>query len=225
MLNWNFVRTTRNLLTLRTRQLQRRDENLIEIDLRLRRLKEQNKNLFDDKHQLRMNSLKIKNLILTHDIKLNNRHDLKLTFKWLKFFRIAKIIFDKNNFKLKKLNEASISKTYIDDRLNRYSNRDFFWHKKYKKKSINEIDDNKISTISINHLLSYFRHVLISSIKKLNNYAKAWLLQNEKNGLNIHLYFFRSTYKFDQSFDTCRRFKQITSRHSLFFISFFFNKI
>ena len=142
LLNWNFVRTIENLLILRARQLQRRDENLIEVNLRLRRLRKQNKNLFDDKHQLRLNSLKIKDLIFAHDIKLNNRHDLKLTFKWLRLFRIAKTILDKDYFELKKLNETSISRTYVDNRLKRYSNREFF----DIEKSMNDVDDDKTST-------------------------------------------------------------------------------
>ena len=66
---------------MRAKQLQRRDEDLEEAALHLRRMREQNKELFDDKHQLRKISLNADDLMLRHDIKLDNRHDLKLIFR------------------------------------------------------------------------------------------------------------------------------------------------
>ena len=44
-------------------------------------MRKQNKELFDDKHQLRKISLSADDLMLKHDIKLDNRHDLKLIFR------------------------------------------------------------------------------------------------------------------------------------------------
>ena len=44
-------------------------------------MKKQNKELFDNKHQLRKIFLNVDNLMLKHDIKLNNKHDLKLVFR------------------------------------------------------------------------------------------------------------------------------------------------
>ena len=68
-------------MTLRVRQLKRRNENFEEITLHLRKIKKQNKEFFDDKHQLRQISLNVNDLMLRHDIKLDNKHDLKLIFR------------------------------------------------------------------------------------------------------------------------------------------------
>ena len=44
-------------------------------------MRKQNKELFDDKHQLRKIFLSSDDLMLKHDIKLDNKYDLKLTFR------------------------------------------------------------------------------------------------------------------------------------------------
>ena len=80
-MDWNKIRSTGDLLAMRARQLQRRDEDLEEAALHLRRMRKQSKELFDDKHQLRKILLSADDLMLKHDIKLDNRHDLKLAFR------------------------------------------------------------------------------------------------------------------------------------------------
>ena len=66
---------------MRVKQFQKRNEDLKEVALHLKRMREQNKELFDDKHQLRKIFLSADDLILKHDIKLDNKHDLKLIFR------------------------------------------------------------------------------------------------------------------------------------------------
>ena len=68
-------------MTLRARQLKKKDEDLEETALHLRKMKKQNKEFFDDKHQLRRIFLNVNDLMLRHDIKLDNKHDLKLIFR------------------------------------------------------------------------------------------------------------------------------------------------
>ena len=65
---------------MRVRQFQRKNENLEKIALHLRRMRKQNKKLFDDKHQLQKVFLNVDDLMLKHDIKLDNKHDVKLVF-------------------------------------------------------------------------------------------------------------------------------------------------
>ena len=50
IMNWNKIRSTENLLTMRIKQLQRRNENLKKVALHLKRMNKQNKKLFDDKY-------------------------------------------------------------------------------------------------------------------------------------------------------------------------------
>ena len=66
---------------MRVKQFQKRNEDLEEAALHLKRMREQNKELFDDKHQLQKISLNADDLMLKHDIKLDNKHDLKLVFR------------------------------------------------------------------------------------------------------------------------------------------------
>ena len=66
---------------MRVKQFQRRDEDLEEAALHLKRMKEQSKELFDDKYSLRKIFLNADDLMLKHDIKLDNRHDFKLAFR------------------------------------------------------------------------------------------------------------------------------------------------
>ena len=66
---------------MRVKQFQKRNENLEKVALHLRRMKKQSKELFNDKHQLRMIFLSADDLMLKHDIKLNNKHDFKFVFR------------------------------------------------------------------------------------------------------------------------------------------------
>ena len=68
-------------MTLRARQLKKKNKNFKKTMLHFRKMKEQNKEFFDDKHQLRRIFLNVNDLMLRHDIKLNNKHDLKLIFR------------------------------------------------------------------------------------------------------------------------------------------------
>ena len=62
--------------------------------------------------------------MLRHDIKLNNKHDLKLVFRWDEFFRIRKVDSIKKTYVLKKLNETRFDETYAENRLKRFRTRD-----------------------------------------------------------------------------------------------------
>ena len=66
---------------MRVKQFQKRNEDLEEAALHLKRMREQNKELFDDKYQLRKIFLNVNDLMLQHDIKLDNKHDLKFIFR------------------------------------------------------------------------------------------------------------------------------------------------
>ena len=87
-MNWNKIRNIEDLSTMRVKQLQRKDEDFKETALHLKRMREQNKKLFDDKHQLQKIFMNVDNLMLKHDIKLDNKHDFKLVFRWNESFRI-----------------------------------------------------------------------------------------------------------------------------------------
>ena len=83
-------------------------------------MKKQNKELFDDKYQLRRVILSVNDLILRHDIKLNNKHDFKFVFRWDKLFKIREIDSIKKIYILKKLNKIRFDETYAENRLKRF---------------------------------------------------------------------------------------------------------
>ena len=99
-------------------------------------MKEQNKKLFDDKHQLRRVFLSVSDLMLRHDIKLNNKHDFKLTFRWDELFKILKVDSIKRIYVLKELNEIRLDETYAENRLKRFRTRDVRTEDAEKKNSI-----------------------------------------------------------------------------------------
>ena len=115
IMNWNKIRNIENLLAMRVKQLQKRNENFKKIALHLRRIREQNKKLFDDKHQLWKIFLSADDLILKHNIKLDNKHDFKFVFRWNKLFRIQRANSMKNIYILKKMNEIHLERIYADN--------------------------------------------------------------------------------------------------------------
>ena len=66
---------------MRVRQFQKRDKDLKKTALHLKQMRKQSKELFNDKHQLRKIFLNADDLMLRHDIKLDNKHDLKFAFR------------------------------------------------------------------------------------------------------------------------------------------------
>ena len=62
--------------------------------------------------------------MLRHDIKLNNKHDFKLVFRWNEFFRILKVDSIKKTYVLKELNETCFDETYAENRLKCFRTRD-----------------------------------------------------------------------------------------------------
>ena len=61
--------------------------------------------------------------MLRHDIKLNNKHDFKLIFRWDELFRIREVDSIKKTYVLKELNETRFDETYAENRLKRFRTR------------------------------------------------------------------------------------------------------
>jgi transposase InsO family protein len=92
-LDWSKVHTTEDLLVVRCRQLERRDEDLEEIVLRTRRLRESNKDVFDEAHNIRSEELKKGDLVLLWDVKKERDKStaVKLQPRWLGPYRIIAV--------------------------------------------------------------------------------------------------------------------------------------
>ena len=87
-------------------------------------MKEQNKKLFNVKHQLRKIFLNVDNLMLKHNIKLDNKHDFKFIFRWNKSFRIQRANSIKDIYILKEMNETRLERTYASNWLKWFKTKD-----------------------------------------------------------------------------------------------------
>ena len=118
-------------------------------------MREQNKKLFDDKHQLRKISLNADDLILKHDIKLDNRHNLKFVFRWNEPFRIQCADSMKNIYILKEMNETRLERIYADNRLKRFKTKD--------------AENSSTEQTEIHEMLNITPEDSIGAMKKSNN--------------------------------------------------------
>jgi hypothetical protein len=94
ILSWQEIHIIENLLTMRARQLQRRNENMNEAKNLLKRMQKQNKKYFDLKHFATNKNINKNDLVFLYDIQHENNRSInrKLKYKWRKSFRIKKVI-------------------------------------------------------------------------------------------------------------------------------------
>ena len=123
ILDWDRVRSTSDLLALRARQLQRRDQDLEETALFLRLVRESRKELFDDDNRIRACPFACGDMVFLHNTKLEKSYSHKLTFRWLGPFRIAEAFVDKGTYILEELDGACMKGTVAGSRLKRFHSR------------------------------------------------------------------------------------------------------
>ncbi len=151
ILSWNNVCTTDELLTLHAQQLERRDENLKKIVLHLRRMRKINKHVWDNHRRVHTSSILKNDLVLLHDIKLNNMHTLKLTWRWLKSFQVVKMNTEKEWYKIVELDEAILKETIAENKLKKHVNQAL--KSEISNKQKNE-DQNLLMTTLIEKIMS-----------------------------------------------------------------------
>ena len=122
ILSWHEMKSTANLIIMRARQIQRRDENLEKATLFLQRCRMKEKNRFDVTRQIRFTFLKRRTTVLLHDTKLNNIHIEKLFYKWLKSYLINNLT-EKDTYFLTELNDTQLIEIYLENRLKKFHQR------------------------------------------------------------------------------------------------------
>lgn len=122
VLPWNQVRSTAELLAMRARQLEMREEDMEEARLHLRRAREMNKEYFDQVHNLRHEHLEVGDLVLLHDTKNEKdmSRNMKLAYRWVGPYRIKEIIAGKGTFVLEELDGAQLGGTVAGNRLKKF---------------------------------------------------------------------------------------------------------
>jgi hypothetical protein len=104
ILFWQEIHIIEDLLIMRARQLQRRDENMNKARNLLKRMRKQDKKYFDSKHFTTNKDINKNDLVLLHDIQHENdrsinrklKTDDESRFESKKSFKIKELIFCKN---------------------------------------------------------------------------------------------------------------------------------
>jgi hypothetical protein len=125
ILFWQKIHIIENLSTLRTRQLQRRNENMNEAKDLLKRMRKQDKKYFDSKHFTTNKNINKNDLVLLHDIQHENDRNInrKLKYRWRKLFRVKEIIQNKEIYLLQKLDEIDLIEIFVENRIKKFHQR------------------------------------------------------------------------------------------------------
>jgi hypothetical protein len=114
-----------DLLTMRARQLQRRNENMNEARNLLKRMRKQDKKYFDSKHFVTNKKINKNDLVLLHDTQHENDRSInhKLKYKWRESFRIKEVIQNKEIYFLQKLDEIDLIEIFVENRIKKFHQR------------------------------------------------------------------------------------------------------
>jgi hypothetical protein len=139
ILSWQKIHIIEDLLTMRTRQLQRRNENMNEAKNLLKRMRKQKKQYFDSKHFAINKNINKNDLVLLHDIQHENDRSInrKLKYKWRESFRIKKIIQNKEIYLLQKLDEIDLIEIFVENKIKKF-------HQKQSLKISSPVSSNSI---------------------------------------------------------------------------------
>ncbi len=125
ILFWQKIHIIEDLLTMRTRQLQKRNENMNELKNLLKRMRKQDKKYFDSKHFTTNKNINKNDLVLFHDVQHENDRSInrKLKYKWRKSFRVKEIIQDKKIYFLQKLDEIDLTEIFVENKIKKFHQR------------------------------------------------------------------------------------------------------
>jgi hypothetical protein len=139
ILSWQKIYIIEDLLTMRTRQLQNKDENMNETRNLLKWIRKQDKKYFDSKHFVTNKNINKNDFVLFHDTQYENDQSInrKLKYKWRKSFRIKKIIQNKKIYFLQKFDEINLIKIFVENKIKKF-------HQKQNLKTSSFIFSNSI---------------------------------------------------------------------------------
>ena len=123
ILPWESVHTTGDLLAMRARQLQRRDEDLEEAVHHLQRIRQERKEQHDEKHGIQQEELAMGSIVLLHDTRRKKDMSQKLAFKWLGPYRIYHTVEGKVTYMLEELDGLHLAGTFAGHRLKKFHPR------------------------------------------------------------------------------------------------------
>jgi hypothetical protein len=125
ILPWQEVHTTEDLLAMRARQLQRRDEDMDEARDLLERMRKQGKEYFDSEHSVADKEINKDDLVLLHDTQHENDRSTnrKLKYRWRGPFRVKEVNQDKGTYLLQELDGTDLAGTFAGNRIKKFHQR------------------------------------------------------------------------------------------------------
>ncbi len=125
VLSWQEIHTIEELLAMRARQLQKRNENMNEARDLLKRMRKQRKEYFDAEHFTIDKKINKSDLMLLHDTQHENDRSInrKLKYRWRRSFRVKEIIQDKKTYLLQKLDETDLAEIFVENRIKKFHQR------------------------------------------------------------------------------------------------------
>jgi hypothetical protein len=125
ILFWQKIHIIEDLLTMRARQLQRRNENMNEAKNLLKRMRKQKKKYFDSKHFTTNKDINKNDLVLFHDTQHENDRSInrKLKYKWRRSFRVKKVIQNKKIYLLQKLDDIDLIEIFVENKIKKFHQR------------------------------------------------------------------------------------------------------
>ncbi|RDL34483.1 uncharacterized protein BP5553_07611 [Venustampulla echinocandica] len=123
--DWENVQSTADLLALRARQIQLRDADLEEAAAMQKRMRAQGKEQFDRTRRIRITGIKRGDIVLLHDAlqEKDMSSRVKLGYRWLGPFRVAKAFPDKGTYMLEELDGTMLKGTFAGRRLKAFRRR------------------------------------------------------------------------------------------------------
>jgi hypothetical protein len=129
IMDWEKVADKADLLALRARQIQLRDDDLEEATAKQKRMRIAGKDQFDSTRQIRLQDIRKGEVVLLHDalqeVDMSSR--LKLGYRWLGPFRVSKAIPEKGTFLLEEMDGTRLQGTFAGNRIKVFRKRHGVW--------------------------------------------------------------------------------------------------
>ena len=116
VIGWEKVRTLENVLVARTRQLERKEEDICQAQDTILRSRKKNKVQFDKTHRRRKEVLKVEDMVLLHNTLLDKQWSRKHDNRWMGPYLIRVARIDLGPYLLTELDGTELSGVYAGDR-------------------------------------------------------------------------------------------------------------
>lgn len=126
ILPYNQVRSTADLLQVRARQLQKRDEDVVEALAHLQRSRQESAEYFNENNEIRIEIFEKGDLVLLWDSSIDTSFSRKhkFAFRWLGPYKIRDVVPEKGTYWIEELDGTMLSQTIAGSRLKKYLPRE-----------------------------------------------------------------------------------------------------